>query len=89
MTTDQLRALAQFLLKENAMAKKNRLGAGLGSKEAAPPGAPIIRETMHTLRVKAVDATIDALKNLNHTERTSVLAAAAEFYKLTFTVDNG
>jgi hypothetical protein len=71
------------------MAKKDHLGARLGHKEPAPKGTAPLREETHGARVRAIDVTIEALKSLNATERTAVLAGAAEFYKLTFTVDNG
>jgi hypothetical protein len=88
MTDDQLRALAFWILKGATMAKSDRLGGRLGKvvKAIEPPS---IREVAHADRVAAFSATVEALRTLNKAERTNTLAAVAEFYRLSLTVDNG
>jgi hypothetical protein len=71
------------------MAKSDRLGGRLGKVEAAPLYAVGLREAAHADRVAAWTATVEALRTLNNAERTNTLAAVAEFYRLSLTVDNG
>jgi hypothetical protein len=71
------------------MAKSDRLGGRLGKVEAAPLGVVGLRETALDLRLAAFTTTVEAFRTLNKAERTNTLAAVAEFYRLSLTVDNG
>lgn len=57
----------------------------LGTKPATPSG---LRETQHAARLRALAKIIEAISFMNVQERTNVLAAAAEFYGLSLTVEN-
>jgi hypothetical protein len=57
----------------------------LGQKPATPNG---LRDATIAKRAEVLAQTVASLQPLNTAERTSVLAAAAEFYALSLTVEN-
>lgn len=69
------------------MAKRGPLG-NLGRKNPAPAAQVGLREGEHAARVDAFGATVAALRSLNKEERTNTLAAVAEFFGLSLSVEN-
>jgi len=57
----------------------------LGTKPAKPIG---LRDTTIAMRATVLVNLITSLESLNTAERANILAAAAEFYGLSLTVEN-
>jgi hypothetical protein len=76
------------------MAKADALGGGLGRKPVATSAPAVVGTDFRdgdgyvTKRLHAFTCTVQALGPLNTIERTQVVAAVAEFYRLSVTVEN-
>jgi len=79
------------------MAKRDKLG-GLGKKPAPHTETiergglrfvvPSLRDDHYGTRLEAFRVSANALQPLNRVERTQVVAALAEFFQLSLTVEN-
>jgi hypothetical protein len=77
------------LMEDEPMAKRPATGGGLGRKEVVPADSGGgMRESAIGQRVEAFDTVVGALRALTPKERTHTIAAVAEFYCLSLTVEN-